>query len=82
MHSPPPSWVSKALIIIKSWGGFSQTALSAIDFLTLLKSSRIDEFKAACQSKFELSTVFKNSAELAVLSKQVLLGGMEDDGVP
>jgi hypothetical protein len=60
--------------------------LSAIDFLTSLQSSRVDEFKIACQSKFELSTVFKNSAEFAVLSKQVLLGGTEntsqDEAVP
>ena len=65
--------------------GILQTALSAIDFLTSLQSSRVDEFKVACQSRFELSTVFKNSAELAVLSKQVLLGGMEsslDEAVP
>ena len=62
--------------------GISQTALSAIDFLTSLQSSRVDEFKIACQSKFELSTVFKNSEELAVLSKQVLLGGMESEAVP
>lgn len=65
------------LIIKKS----SQTALSAIDFLTSLQSSRVDEFKVACQSKFELSTVFKDSAELAMLSKQVL-GGMESEAVP
>jgi len=56
------------------------TALSAIEFLTSLQSSRVDEFKVACQSKFEHSTVFKNSAELAVLSKQVLL--MESDALP
>lgn len=53
------------------------TALSAISFLTSLQSSRVDEFKAVCQTKFELSTVFKNSAELAVLGQQVLLGATE-----
>ena len=62
--------------------GILQTALSAIDFLISLQSSRVDEFKVTCQSKFEHSTVFKNSAELAVLSKQVLSGGMESDAVP
>jgi len=50
--------------------------LSAIELLTSLQSSRVDEFKVACQSKFELSTMFKNRAELVMLSKQVLLGGV------
>jgi hypothetical protein len=48
--------------------------LSAINFLTSLQSSRVDEFTAACQSKFELSTVLKNSGEVVVLDQQDLLG--------
>ena len=73
LNIPVSASPSKYLIIEKS----SQTALSAIDFLTSFHSSRIDEFKVACQSKFELSTVFKNSAELVILSKQVLIGETE-----
>ena len=53
----------------------------AIDFLTSLRSSRVDKFKAACQSRFELSMVFKSSAELVVLSNQVLLGGVMESSL-
>ncbi|KAH9477761.1 N-terminal acetyltransferase A complex auxiliary subunit NAA15 [Psilocybe cubensis] len=50
------------------------TALSTVDFLASLKSSRLDEFRAQCQTTFPLSTVFKPSAELAPLREQVMLG--------
>jgi N-alpha-acetyltransferase 15/16, NatA auxiliary subunit len=47
--------------------------LSSIAFLTDIKSSRIDEFRAACDAKFELSTAFKPPAELAILKKLALV---------
>jgi N-alpha-acetyltransferase 15/16, NatA auxiliary subunit len=46
--------------------------LSNIAFLTDIKSPRIDEFRADCDAKFELSTAFKPPAELAILRKQAL----------
>jgi len=54
------------------------TALSALSFLSSLKSPRADEFRTACQSKFELSTVFKTPSELAPLRDQVLLGSPDE----
>jgi peptide alpha-N-acetyltransferase len=55
--------------------------LNIILFLTTIKSSRIDEFRAACDAKFELSTVFKSPAELAVLRKKVIAGDVDTDEV-
>ncbi|KAF8156996.1 NMDA receptor-regulated protein 1-domain-containing protein [Crassisporium funariophilum] len=60
------------------------TALSATEFLAVLQSSRVDEFRAACQARFELSTVFKGPPELVLLRQQVLSGtsaGVEDETV-
>ncbi|KAF8899782.1 NMDA receptor-regulated protein 1a [Gymnopilus junonius] len=54
------------------------TALSALDFLTSLSSSRVDEFRGKCQAKFELSTAFKVPAELAKLKEQVLASEVGD----
>jgi hypothetical protein len=51
-----------------------QTALSALSLLSSCNSSRADEFRIACDAKFELSTVFKTPSELAPLREQVLLG--------
>jgi len=51
-----------------------QAALSIVAFLTAIKSPRVEEFRTACDTKFELSTVFKSSTELAVLRKQALAG--------
>ncbi|KDR72571.1 hypothetical protein GALMADRAFT_252705 [Galerina marginata CBS 339.88] len=55
-----------------------RTALSALSFLSSLRSTRVEEFRAQCQSKFELSTVFKTPAELAPLREQVMLGSPND----
>ena len=59
-----------------------QNALSIIAFLIAIKSTRVDEFRAACNAKFELSTIFKSSTKLAALRKQVLAengGNGEED---
>ena len=41
-----------------------KTALAALSYLKELKSPRADEFRLACDEKFELSTVFKTQSEL------------------
>jgi peptide alpha-N-acetyltransferase len=51
-----------------------QTALSINSFLIAIKSTRVEEFRTACDAKFELSTVFKSSTELAALRRQTLAG--------
>ena len=51
----------------------SQTALEAIAFLRMSKSPRADEYRAACDTKFELSTAFKPLAQLAALQKQAVV---------
>jgi peptide alpha-N-acetyltransferase len=51
-----------------------QTALAALSLLSSLNSLRADKFRTACQSEFELSTVFEIPSELAPLREQVLLG--------
>ncbi|KAF8223436.1 N-terminal acetyltransferase A, auxiliary subunit [Tricholoma matsutake] len=55
-----------------------KTAMSVIAFLTAIKSSRVEKFRMACDAKFELSTMFKSSAELAALRNQVLSGNDVD----
>ncbi|TFY67170.1 hypothetical protein EVJ58_g1798 [Rhodofomes roseus] len=44
-----------------------KTALDTLTFLHEIKSSRVEEFKAACDSRFERSTVFKSPTEQAAL---------------
>jgi len=51
-----------------------KNALSIIAFLIGIKSTRVEEFRTACNIKFELSTVFRSSTELAALRRQTLLG--------
>ncbi|RDB27479.1 N-alpha-acetyltransferase 16, NatA auxiliary subunit [Hypsizygus marmoreus] len=49
------------------------TALLFVLFLTTLKSSRLEEFRANCDARFELSTLFKPLTELEVLKKRALV---------
>lgn len=44
-----------------------QTALDGFAFLQDAKSSRTDEFRSQCDSRFELSTVFKTPSEQTAL---------------
>ncbi|KAL5521607.1 hypothetical protein ACEPAF_2355 [Sanghuangporus sanghuang] len=44
-----------------------KTAQKAFDFLSSINSTRKDEFREACDKRFELSTVFKAPEELAKL---------------
>ncbi|KAF8180397.1 NMDA receptor-regulated protein 1-domain-containing protein [Pholiota molesta] len=56
------------------------TCIAALSFLTSLKSSRTEEFAAAAQAKFPLSTVFKASSEQESLRKLVLASEPVEDG--
>ncbi|KAF9457543.1 NMDA receptor-regulated protein 1-domain-containing protein [Collybia nuda] len=47
-------------------------ASTMIRFLSTIKSPRLEEFQAACDAKYPLSTMFKPAAEQTLLSKQVL----------
>ena len=49
----------------------AQTALSALSFLTSLKSPRVDEFRSACDAHFPLSTVFRSAEDQARLREEV-----------
>ena len=44
-----------------------QDGLSALHFLTSIKSSRREEFRIHCDKKFTLSTMFKTAEELSSL---------------
>jgi len=52
-------------------------ASRALTFLSSIKSSRTNEFQSRCDAKFELSTMFKTSAEQEDLRKQVLSNSIE-----
>ncbi|KAH7926272.1 N-terminal acetyltransferase A, auxiliary subunit [Leucogyrophana mollusca] len=54
-----------------------ETALEIISFLREIQSPRVDEFRAACDARFELSTVFKTRDQLAILRKEC--GGSGDE---
>jgi peptide alpha-N-acetyltransferase len=47
-----------------------KTALDVWSFLQDTSSPRVDEFRLACDKKFNLSTVFKTPDELAVMYMQ------------
>ncbi|KAG6863681.1 hypothetical protein C0991_004152 [Blastosporella zonata] len=49
-------------------------ALKVLVFLTDIKSERADEFRGACDQRFEVSIVFKLKEELEVLPKKVFVG--------
>ena len=45
----------------------TQTALDALAFLKVVGSSRVEEFRTACDGRFARSTVFKSPAAQAAL---------------
>ncbi|KAI6134782.1 NMDA receptor-regulated protein 1-domain-containing protein [Pisolithus croceorrhizus] len=55
-----------------------EDALRILSYLQRVKSTRAEEFRIACDNKFELSTVFKSSDEQAALRQQCLLEEKED----
>ena len=46
-----------------------QTAQEAVYFLQETNSAKADEFRQACDNKFELATLFKDDEEIATLKK-------------
>jgi hypothetical protein len=42
-----------------------------LSYLKDVKSSRAEEFRIACNDRFELSTLFKSAEEIAVLQKEL-----------
>jgi len=55
-----------------------KTALNAAAFLKENKSPRVDEFRAACDAKFEMSTVFKPTADVAALRRKAFANVEEE----
>lgn len=55
-----------------------EDGLRILSYLQCVKSTRAEEFRIACDNKFELSTVFKSSEEQAALRHQCLLEEKED----
>ncbi|EKM56495.1 uncharacterized protein PHACADRAFT_253657 [Phanerochaete carnosa HHB-10118-sp] len=49
-----------------------KTALDALAYLDNISSSRTDEFRQACDSRFERSTIFKAPEETIALRKQAI----------
>lgn len=56
---------------MKILGDIFQTALAIVVFLEDIQSAKQGEFRAACDAKFELSTVFKTVEQLEVLRKDM-----------
>ena len=50
----------------------TQTALDVLSYLNEISSSRSEEFRQACDSKFDRSTVFKTSEEVVTLRKEAV----------
>ncbi|KAJ2918957.1 hypothetical protein MD484_g1411, partial [Candolleomyces efflorescens] len=49
-----------------------KNALTAVQLLQDIKSTRLEEFRAACDARFELSTAFKPEAELVAIREKVV----------
>jgi len=54
------------------------TALRFLALLSSISCPRLDEFRAACDEKFPLSTVFKSALEQTQYRQQVLAAGIHD----
>jgi len=54
------------------------TALRIITLLSSISCPRLEEFRAACDAKFPLSTVFKSASEQTQYRQQVLAAGIHD----
>ncbi|KAK7684976.1 hypothetical protein QCA50_011811 [Cerrena zonata] len=48
------------------------TGLDVVNFLKSIRSSRVEEFRAAADKKFELSTIFKSSTDIASLRHEAI----------
>lgn len=74
--------VSFCLIFLNSLLSI-QVALDALSLLETIKSSREDEYREACQKRFEVATVFKTEkqrAEMLVQELEKLQQEMDDRG--
>ncbi|KAF8726593.1 hypothetical protein AX14_007666 [Amanita brunnescens Koide BX004] len=58
------------------------TAQLILTFLSSISSPRLDEFRAACDAKFPLATVFKTAEEQVQLRQLVLAAGNFDSQEP
>jgi len=56
-----------------------KAALKALRFLVDRRCPRTDEFREACNARFELSTVFKTPAELAQLRAEAFDPATDDE---
>ncbi|KAG6901442.1 hypothetical protein C0995_011955 [Termitomyces sp. Mi166 len=54
-------------------------ALKVLEFLVEIKSERVEEFRGACDKRFEISTMFKSAVELETLKKRTLSGEEEKE---
>jgi len=60
-----------------------QTGLDAVQFLEQeLKSSRTEEFRSACSSRFPLSTAFKSAEEQAAIRTEVEKSAAPEESKP
>ena len=64
--------------------------MDALTFLHVAKSSKAEEFRTACDSKFSLSTVFRTPDEIvelrkdaiAVLPEPLATNGVDETDIP
>ncbi|KAF8886487.1 NMDA receptor-regulated protein 1-domain-containing protein [Infundibulicybe gibba] len=49
-----------------------KVAITAVEYLVSVKSTRAEEYRAACDTRFHLSTVFKTPEELKALQQKAL----------
>jgi N-alpha-acetyltransferase 15/16, NatA auxiliary subunit len=62
---------SNAIRMLTSWQ-FFQNYLQLLAQLARIQSERVEEFREKCDTKFELSTVFKTKLEKEVLKRRAL----------
>lgn len=60
-----------------------EAAFAVLSYLKDMKSPRVEEFRIACNDRFELSTLFRSDEEIAALQKSFTESGESpDDGEP
>lgn len=52
-----------------------EAAFSVLSYLKEMKSARVEEFRIACNDRFELSTLFKSDEEIAALQRSFTESG-------
>jgi len=56
-----------------------KTAFNALSFLKDVKSPRAEEFREACEGRFEMSTVFKTPTDISALRRAAFANLVEDE---